>query len=82
MASLWHPNIAQLFEAGTHGGEAGIHYFVMEYIPKAKNITGRLAFDHANIVRCAVEQMRSVGGPGRGRPDNPAPGKNDKTTNK
>ncbi|MCL4199518.1 MAG: serine/threonine protein kinase [Phycisphaerales bacterium] len=48
LARLSHPNIAQIFEAGTHldrsmreGGEA-IPFFAMEYIPEALTIT-----DHA-----------------------------------
>ncbi|MHC4945243.1 MAG: tetratricopeptide repeat protein [Planctomycetota bacterium] len=44
LAHLSHPNIAQVFEAGTHGGEGpdqtgGVPYFVMEYIPNARAIT-------------------------------------------
>ncbi len=45
LARLRHPNIAQVFEAGTHhdasvrnGGEA-IPFFAMEYIPEARTIT-------------------------------------------
>ncbi len=40
LARLRHPNIAQVYEAGTHGeGEDAVPYFVMEYIPNAKPIT-------------------------------------------
>jgi serine/threonine protein kinase len=40
LARLSHPNIAQVFEAGTHGaGDAAVPYFVMEYIPGARSIT-------------------------------------------
>ncbi len=40
LARLSHPNIAQVFEAGTHGeGDAAVPYFVMEYIPNARSIT-------------------------------------------
>ena len=45
LARLRHPNVAQIFEAGTHhddsvrsGGEP-IPYFAMEYIPEARPIT-------------------------------------------
>jgi WD40 repeat protein/serine/threonine protein kinase len=40
LARLQHPNIAQVFEAGTHSGERGaVPYFAMEYIRGAKAIT-------------------------------------------
>ncbi|MHC4942273.1 MAG: tetratricopeptide repeat protein [Planctomycetota bacterium] len=44
LASLRHPNIAQVIEAGTHFEEEGEKktgwpYFVMEYIPDARHIT-------------------------------------------
>ncbi|MHC4946274.1 MAG: tetratricopeptide repeat protein, partial [Planctomycetota bacterium] len=45
LAHLSHPHIAQVFEAGTHSEEGqdredGVPYFVMEYIPNARAITG------------------------------------------
>lgn len=39
LARLRHPGIAQVFEAGTHGGAGGLPYFAMELIPGAKRIT-------------------------------------------
>ena len=40
LARLNHPNIAQIYEAGTHRDEFGIvPYFAMEYIPDARPIT-------------------------------------------
>jgi serine/threonine protein kinase len=39
LAHLQHPGIAHVYEAGTHDdGSGGVPYFVMEYIPGAKNI--------------------------------------------
>ena len=44
LAHLQHPNIALIYEAGTHRGEAGherssgVPYFAMEYIPNARTI--------------------------------------------
>ncbi len=40
LGRLRHPNIAQVYEAGTHDdGEGGVPYFAMEYIPSHKTIT-------------------------------------------
>lgn len=40
LARLRHPNIAQVYEAGTHRDEAGVvPFFAMEYIRSAKSIT-------------------------------------------
>ncbi|MHC5006901.1 MAG: protein kinase domain-containing protein [Planctomycetota bacterium] len=40
LARLRHPNIAQVFEAGTHdAGDGPVPYFVMEYVPDAQSIT-------------------------------------------
>lgn len=43
LARLQHPNIAQVYAAGTVrlGGERGrpVHYFAMEYVPNARTIT-------------------------------------------
>ena len=40
LARLRHPNIAQVYEAGTHDdGSGGVPYFVMEYVPDAETIT-------------------------------------------
>ncbi|MHC4650064.1 MAG: serine/threonine protein kinase [Planctomycetota bacterium] len=40
LARLRHPNIAQVYEAGTHdAGEGPVPYFVMEYIPNARSVT-------------------------------------------
>jgi non-specific serine/threonine protein kinase/serine/threonine-protein kinase len=37
LARLRHPNIAQVYEAGTHDdGSGGVPYFVMEYVPNAQ----------------------------------------------
>ena len=42
LARLRHPNIAQIYESGTHddpaAGGAPVPYFAMEYIPNAKNL--------------------------------------------
>ncbi|MHC4218807.1 MAG: serine/threonine-protein kinase, partial [Planctomycetota bacterium] len=40
LARLRHPNIAQVYEAGTHDEVGGtVPYFVLEYIPNARSIT-------------------------------------------
>jgi serine/threonine protein kinase len=40
LARLQHPNIAQIYEAGTHDDDReGVPYFVMEYISSAKTLT-------------------------------------------
>ena len=40
LGRLKHPNIALVYEAGTHDdGEGGVPYFAMEYIANAKTIT-------------------------------------------
>ncbi|MBI5764021.1 MAG: serine/threonine-protein kinase [Planctomycetes bacterium] len=41
LAHLRHPNIAQVYDAGTHRSETGatVHYFAMEYVPNAKPLT-------------------------------------------
>ena len=39
LGRLRHPGIAQIYEAGTQGGERGAPYFAMEYIPGARSIT-------------------------------------------
>ncbi len=40
LGRLRHPNIAQVYEAGTHdAGEGDVPFFAMEYIPNAKPIT-------------------------------------------
>jgi len=40
LARLRHPNIAQVYESGTHDEGAGsVPFFAMEYIPSAKTIT-------------------------------------------
>jgi len=48
LAHLRHPNIAQIFEAGTHRLDAGtdVHYFAMEFVPEARTII-RYATDKA-----------------------------------
>jgi len=39
LACLRHPNIAQVYEAGTHGnGHGAVPYFAMEYVPGASNL--------------------------------------------
>jgi serine/threonine protein kinase len=40
LARLRHPNIAQVYDAGTHDdGSGGVPYFAMEYVPGHKPIT-------------------------------------------
>ncbi|MHC4428174.1 MAG: protein kinase domain-containing protein [Planctomycetota bacterium] len=40
LARLRHPNIAHVYEAGTHDeGGGGVPFFAMEYVPNAKPIT-------------------------------------------
>jgi WD40 repeat protein len=40
LARLRHPNIAQVYEAGTHDdGSGGVPFFAMEYIPGARTLT-------------------------------------------
>jgi WD40 repeat protein/serine/threonine protein kinase len=39
LGRLRHPGIAQIYEAGTHGGEQGTPFFAMEYVPGALAIT-------------------------------------------
>jgi tRNA A-37 threonylcarbamoyl transferase component Bud32/CHASE2 domain-containing sensor protein len=40
LARLRHPNIAQVYEAGTHDeGHGPVPYFALEYIPNARSIT-------------------------------------------
>ncbi len=40
LARLRHPNVAQVYEAGTHDdGQGGVPFFAMEYVPNAKTIT-------------------------------------------
>ena len=40
LARLRHPNIAQVYEAGTYDdGEGSVPYFAMEYIANAKSVT-------------------------------------------
>jgi len=40
LGRLRHPNIAQVYEAGTHEGGGGtVPFFVMEYIPNAMTLT-------------------------------------------
>lgn len=44
LARLRHPGIAQVFDAGVYDdGQGGVPYFVMEYVPTARQIT-----DYAN----------------------------------
>ncbi|MDY7107256.1 MAG: serine/threonine-protein kinase, partial [Planctomycetota bacterium] len=39
LAHLRHPGIAHVYDAGTHDdGSGGVPYFVMEYIPDARNL--------------------------------------------
>ncbi len=52
LARLRHPNIAQVYEAGTHDDGTGpVPYFAMEYIPGAKTLT-----DYARDKRLDVRQ--------------------------
>ncbi len=40
LARLRHPNVAQVYEAGTHDdGHGGVPFFAMEYVPGAKTVT-------------------------------------------
>ena len=39
LGRLRHPGIAQIYEAGTHGGDHGAPFFAMEFIPGARPIT-------------------------------------------
>ncbi|MCZ6835862.1 MAG: serine/threonine-protein kinase, partial [Planctomycetota bacterium] len=40
LARLRHPNVAQVYEAGTHDdGQGGVPFFAMEYVPGAKPIS-------------------------------------------
>ena len=51
LARLRHPNIAQVYDAGTHDdGSGAVPYFVMEYIPKAKPIN-----EYAEEKQLAIE---------------------------
>ncbi|MHC4945242.1 MAG: tetratricopeptide repeat protein [Planctomycetota bacterium] len=54
LAHLSHPHIAQVFEAGTHGGEGedpagSVPYFVMEFIPNAQAVTDYAAVQELSI---------------------------------
>lgn len=53
---LRHPNIAQVYEAGTHRLETGatIHYFAMEYVPDARPIT-KYADEHSLTQQSRLE---------------------------
>ncbi|MCZ6811255.1 MAG: protein kinase, partial [Planctomycetota bacterium] len=60
LASLRHPGIAQIFEAGTYDdGSGGVPYFVMEYIPDAKPIT-KYADEHKLSIRLRLELFAEV----------------------
>ena len=64
LASLRHPGIAQIYEAGTHddgttSGGGGVPYFVMEYIPDAKPIT-KYADQHKLSIRQRLELFAEV----------------------
>jgi len=40
LARLQHPNIAQIYETGTHSDDGGsVPFFVMEYIPDSLSIS-------------------------------------------
>jgi len=53
LARLQHPNIAQVYVAGTHRLETGatLHYFAMEYVPNARTIT-----EYANEQQLDIRQ--------------------------
>jgi serine/threonine protein kinase len=52
LGRLRHPNIAQVYEAGTHDEGGGpVPYFVLEYIPNARSIT-----DYANAKGLSARQ--------------------------
>jgi tetratricopeptide (TPR) repeat protein len=52
LARLRHPNIAQVYEAGTHDdGTGGVPYFAMEYIAGARPIT-----EYASAKRLSARQ--------------------------
>ncbi len=56
LAHLRHPNIAEIYEAGTH---LGLPYFVMEYIPDARLIT-EYADEHELSARDRLELFTQV----------------------
>jgi WD40 repeat protein/serine/threonine-protein kinase RIO1 len=51
LGRLPHPGIAQIYEAGTHGGDHGPPFFAMEYVPGARSIT-----QHAKDQRLSTRQ--------------------------
>ena len=53
LARLRHPNIAQVYEAGTHDdGEGGVPYFAMEYVPSARPIA-----EHAEARKLGTREL-------------------------
>ena len=61
LARLRHPDIAQVFEAGTYNdGTSTVPYFAMEYIPNAKPITEYAKQKHLGI-RERLELFARVG---------------------
>jgi serine/threonine protein kinase len=52
LGRLRHPNIAQVYEAGTHDdGRGGMPYFVMEYVPSALTLTRYAESEHLSMRR-------------------------------
>ncbi len=59
LGRLRHPGIAQVYEAGTHGGAHGAPYFAMEFIPGAEPIT-RYAEQRRLSTRQRLDLFRKV----------------------
>ena len=56
LARLRHPNIAQIYEAGTHGeGDKAVPFFAMEYIPNARPVT-----EHARRMKLATRDRLAL----------------------
>ncbi|MHC5003981.1 MAG: serine/threonine protein kinase [Planctomycetota bacterium] len=50
LGRLRHPNVAQVFEAGTHDdGTGAVPFFAMEYVPNAKAITEYVSDEHLDV---------------------------------
>jgi WD40 repeat protein/tRNA A-37 threonylcarbamoyl transferase component Bud32 len=59
LGRLRHPGVAQIYEAGMHGGDHGLPYFAMEYVPGALPIT-RYAEQRCLSMRERVELFVKV----------------------
>jgi serine/threonine protein kinase/Tfp pilus assembly protein PilF len=49
LGHLRHPGVAQIYEAGAHGGESGAPFFAMEFIPGARSITRYAAEEQLSV---------------------------------